>query len=138
MLAASDAWQFERAAVLRERLAALEWLAGRLERFHAGADRLSFVYRPAGREGEERVYLVRRGTVRAECAAPATAGEGEALDALARRVFTAPDPADLPTHDLDEFYLVASWFRRHPEELARTAAARRRPRPTGGDRPGGD
>jgi excinuclease UvrABC nuclease subunit len=122
MLAASEAWQFERAAVLRERVAALEWLAGRLERFHAGADRLSFLYRPASAAGEaERVYLVRRGTVRAECAAPATDDERLALDALARRVFTAPDPADLPTHDLDEFYLVASWFRRHPDEHARTA-----------------
>ncbi len=122
MLEASDAWHFERAAVLRERLAALEWLAGRLERFHAGADRLSFVYRPrvaGGAEEGERVYLLRRGTVRAECEAPATPEARAALDALARRVFTAPDPADLPTHDLDEFYLVASWFRRHPEELAR-------------------
>jgi hypothetical protein len=68
------------------------------------------------------VYLVRRGTVRAELPAPAGADDEAALARLARRVFTAPDPADLPTHDLDEFYLVASWFRRHPEELARTEA----------------
>jgi excinuclease UvrABC nuclease subunit len=123
MLEASDAWQFERAAALRERAAALAWLAGRLERFHAGADRLTFVYRPVGVDGTERVYLIRRGTVRAECPAPAAPADEAALSALARRVYTAPDPADVPTHDLDEFYLVASWFRRHPEELARTAAA---------------
>jgi hypothetical protein len=129
MLAASEAWQFERAAVLRERVAALEWLAGRLERFHAGADRLTFVYRPlGGAGGAEHVYLLRRGTVRAECPAPAAPEDEAALAALARRVYAAPDgadgaaAADLPTHDLDEFYLVASWFRRHPEELARTSA----------------
>ena len=124
MFAASEAWQFERAAVLRERVAALEWLAGRLERFHAGADRLSFVYRPegAGEDGRERVYLIRRGTVRAERPTPATDAERAELAALARRVFTAPEPADLPTHDLDEFYLVASWFRRKPEERGRTEA----------------
>ena len=65
--------------------------------------------------------VVRRGTVRAECAAPATAAEAAALDALAARVFSAPEAGDaeVPTHDLDEFYLVASWFRRHPEELGR-------------------
>jgi hypothetical protein len=42
-------------------------------------------------------------------------------------VFTGPDPsgADIPTHDLDEFYLVASWFRRRPTEKARTRVAMR-------------
>jgi hypothetical protein len=124
MLEASDAWQFERAAVLRERVLALEWLAGRLERFHAGADRLSFVYRPAGAgdDGRERVYVIRRGTVRAEVPAPATPAEERALADLADRVYTAPDSADLPTHDLDEFYLIASWFRRHAAERERTQA----------------
>jgi hypothetical protein len=41
---------------------------------------------------------------------------------LTARVFHGPDPrgAEVPMHDLDEFYLVASWFRRRPEELART------------------
>ena len=42
-------------------------------------------------------------------------------DALAERVYAGADPAgaDVPTHDLDEFYLVASWFRRRPEEKQR-------------------
>jgi excinuclease UvrABC nuclease subunit len=120
MEAAAEAWQFERAAALRERVAALGWLRGRLERFHAGADRLTFAYRVAGADGRDRVYLVRRGTVRAEVPAPATEADRQALAALADRVFRGPDPtgADVPTHDLDEFYLVASWFRRHPDELA--------------------
>jgi hypothetical protein len=41
------------------------------------------------------------------------------------RVYDGPDASggDIPTHDLDEFYLVASWFRRHPAELARVTAA---------------
>jgi excinuclease UvrABC nuclease subunit len=120
MAAAAEAWQFERAAALREKLAALGWLAGRLERFHAGADRLTFRYRVTATDGSARIYLIRRGTVRAEVPAPATPDEEAALAALAARVFAGPDPAgaDIPTHDLDEFYLVASWFRRHPDELA--------------------
>ncbi len=123
MTEAADALQFERAGVIKRKRDALAWLAGRLERFHAGADRLTFRYRSLGHDGTERVYLVRRGTVRADLAAPASPDEVAALDALAARVFSAPDvtDADVPTHDLDEFYLVASWFRRHPEELARVA-----------------
>ena len=48
-----------------------------------------------------------------------------AFRALAAKVFTGPDPsgADIPTHDLDVFYLVASWFRRRPNEKARTRVA---------------
>ena len=127
MLRAAEAWHFERAGSLKARLEALEWLAGRVARFHAGADRLSFVYRALGHHGDERVYLVRRGTVRAEVDAPRTARERAELARLVRRVFAGPDPAgaDIPTHDLDEFYLVASWFRRRPEELERVERADR-------------
>ena len=125
MHAAAEAWHFERAGSLKARADALEWLAGRLERFHAGADRLSFVYRALGADGSERLYLLRRGTVRAELAPPASRDEEAALAALVQRVYDGPDASggDIPTHDLDEFYLVASWFRRHPAELARVTAA---------------
>nr|MDQ6925010.1 hypothetical protein [Candidatus Eremiobacteraeota bacterium] len=131
MTEAAEALEFERAGALKRKRDALAWLAGRLERFHAAADRLTFRYRSLGHDGTERVYLVRRGTVRAECAAPTTPEANAALDALAARTFTDPaaSPPDAaercarastpPTHDLDEFYLVASWFRRHPNELMR-------------------
>jgi len=41
---------------------------------------------------------------------------------MASRIFDGPDPSgvDIPIHDLDEFYLVASWFRRRPELRAQT------------------
>jgi excinuclease ABC subunit C len=69
-----------------------------------------------------RTYLVRRGTVRADVPWPDSDDARAALDALAARVFHGPDPRgdDVPVHDVDEFYLVASWFRRRPQELART------------------
>ena len=62
--------------------------------------------------------------VRAEVRAPHTPEDRAALKALAKRIFTGPDPtgADIPLHDLDEFYLVASWFRRRPVEKANTSA----------------
>ncbi len=126
MLRAAEAWHFERAGSLKTKVEALAWLADRVARFHAGADRLSFVYRALGHDGSERVYLVRRGTVRAELDAPRTARERAELARLASRVFDGPDPtgADIPTHDMDEFYLVASWFRRRPAELERVTRAR--------------
>ncbi len=119
---------FEHAGSLKGKVEALEWLAERLGRFHATADRLSFVYRSLGHDGTERVYLVRRGTVRAELDAPRTPGERAELARLVRRVFDGPDPTggDIPTHDMDEFYLVASWFRRRPAELERVERIRRR------------
>jgi excinuclease ABC subunit C len=122
MSAAAEAWQFEWAGAIKARIEQLTWLRERLARFHADVDRLSFAYRAAGHDGTERVYLVRRGTVRAERPAPASAEAARELAALAARVFDGPDPKgrDIPTHDLDELYLVSAWFRKHPGELART------------------
>ncbi len=119
---ASKDMQFERAAVWRDKAERLAWLYGRVSKFQASMDRLTFRYDAVGDDGCARVYLVRRGTVRAEVAPPETAEEEQALMTLAERVFHGPDPkgADVPMHDLDEFYLVASWFRRRPEELSRT------------------
>jgi hypothetical protein len=70
------------------------------------------------------VYLVRRGTVRAERIVPADDESAREWSDQIQRVFFEADPkgADIPLHDLDEFHLVASWFRRRPSEKARTFA----------------
>lgn len=121
---ASDTMEFERAAVIRDRLARVHWLQQRVLHFHANMDRLTFQYRATGPDGREFVYLIRRGTIRAEVVAPATDVEHAQLQTLATRIFEGPDPsgADIPLHDLDEFYLVASWFRRRPHERERTTS----------------
>ena len=123
---ASDAMEFERAAVLRDRRARVQWLQQRVLQFHANMDRLTFHYRATGADGREFVYLIRRGTIRAEVLAPVGVAEHAQLHALAQRIFDGPDPSgtDIPLHDLDEFYLVASWFRRRPHERARTEKPR--------------
>jgi excinuclease UvrABC nuclease subunit len=119
---------FEKAGILRDRLALVRWLHERVQHFHANVDRLTFRYHAVGHADAEWVYLVRRGTVRAEVRAPRTAEEQEAFEALVTRIYDGPDPtgADIPTHDLDEFYLVASWFRRRAEEKKRTRHAHSR------------
>jgi excinuclease UvrABC nuclease subunit len=121
MLQASSQLEFERAALMRDRLESVTWLHERVNHFHANVDRLTFRYNARTNEGLEHVYLIRRGTVRAELPAPSNEQQHYELQVLARRIFEGPDPkgADIPLHDLDEFHLVSSWFRRHPSEQAR-------------------
>jgi len=126
MQQAAEELAFEKAGVLRDRLELVRWLHERVQHFHANVDRLTFRYHAIGHADTEWVYLIRRGTVRAEVRAPRTDEEQEAFDALVTRVYQGADPsgADVPTHDLDEFYLVASWFRRRPEEKKRARPPR--------------
>jgi excinuclease UvrABC nuclease subunit len=125
MQRAADALEFERAGIVRDRLAHVAWLYERVQQFHANVDRLTFRYHAIGADGREWVYLVRRGTVRAEVPAPRTAEDEAALEAMAQQVYLAADPdgRDVPTHALDEFYLVASWFRRREAERGRVRPA---------------
>lgn len=122
MLAASARLEFERAASLRDRIEQLTWLHVRLRQFHANVDRLTFRYHALAPDGSEHVYLVRRGTVRAERGMPGNQAEAAEWEEQARRIFSdaAADGSDVPLHDLDEFHLVSSWFRRRPAEQSRT------------------
>lgn len=119
---AAEALAFERAGALKGRVELLAWLRERVRHFTANVDRLSFQYRAPAADGGTHVYLVRRGTVRADCPAPRTAADRAAFHMLVARVYHPDEPAgaDLHLHALDEFALVASWFRRKPEERGHT------------------
>jgi excinuclease ABC subunit C len=82
---------------------------------------LSFIYRVPGVDGDNRIYLIRRGRVRAERPVPSSRRERRALARLVREVFSPEerDGAQLPTHEIDELLLLSSWFRRFPRELRR-------------------
>jgi excinuclease ABC subunit C len=86
---------------------------------------LSFVYPVPGLNGEDRVYLIRRGCVRAESAAPRTTSDRQQLRALVAQTFGAAEHTrgTVPAHEVDELMLVSGWFRLHPAELARARAA---------------
>ncbi|MDE3152671.1 MAG: UvrB/UvrC motif-containing protein [Gemmatimonadota bacterium] len=126
MDAAADRLEFERAASLRDKLARLEALREQFDRLRFAVESLSFVYRVPGVDGDDRVYLIRRGRVRGECAAPRTRSERRALTSLTRHVFASAEPrgARVPTHEIDELMLLSSWFRAHPGELTHTRAPR--------------
>lgn len=122
MEASSARLEFERAAALRDKLQRLEELRTQFVRLRFGIETLTFLYRVSGHAGDDRVYLVRRGRVRAEHPAPRDAAQRHALHALARDLFAgaARETAQLPAHEIDELLLISSWFHRFPAELDRT------------------
>lgn len=122
---ASARLEYERAAVLRDKMRRLEALRGQFARLRFAVENLSFVYTVPGYEGADRVYLIRRGLVRAECAVPSTTDEASSLMRMIDDVFTPVQRAtsQIPTHEIDELLLLSSWFRRFPEELHRTSAS---------------
>ena len=130
MEAASERLEYERAGVLRDKLKRLEALRAQFGRLRFAVETLSFVYNVPGYEGDDRVYLIRRGRVRAEAPLPKTPGDAAALLGMIDDVFTPLEKitGQIPTHEIDELLLLSSWFRRFPSELERTARPRARRR----------
>jgi len=124
MDAASDRLEYERAAVLRDKLKRLEALRAQFRRLRFAVENLSFVYTVPGDNGDDRVYLIRRGRVRAETPSPRTTSDAATLMTLIDQVFTPSEriTGQIPTHEIDELLLLSSWFRRFPGELERTSA----------------
>ncbi len=124
MTEASEQLLFERAASLRDKLARLEALREQFGRLRFAVESLSFVYRVTGHAGDHRVYLIRRGRVRAERPMPRTRKTRAELNDLVRETFDATERAtsSVPAHEIDELLLLSSWFRRLPRELRKTRA----------------
>src|SRR5688500_8791180 len=123
MILASELMHFERAASLRDKLQRLEDLREEFTRLRFAVETLSFTYTVKGVEGDDRVYVIKRGLVRAEQQKPKSKKERSAMQELVQSMFAgeaAPAPGVVPTHAIDELMLVSSWFRRHPKELKRT------------------
>ena len=129
MAGASEARDYERAALWRDKLEALEELFAATARLRAATEALTFVYgvrdrTPAAlRDGpDDRVYLVHRGLVRDAAPWPRTPIEREAFAASVSRLAAVPagGPAARSAVEMDELLLVTSWFRQHPEEFDAT------------------
>ncbi len=123
MEASSDALDFERAAVTRDKIKRLESLREQFTRIRFALESLSFVYTVPGTSADAAyAYVVRRGRVRHEGPAPRTAAERRAFDARIGEILepTEKAPASVPGHEVDEVLLLASWFSRNPKELKRT------------------
>jgi excinuclease ABC subunit C len=126
MMAASERLEFERAASLRDKVGRLEDLREQFIKFRFAVETLSFVYTVPGYEGDDRLYLIRRGRVRGEYAIPRSEPDRVRLLEMVEDVFNPVerDTAQVPSHEIDELLLLSSWFRRFPAELGRSRAAK--------------
>jgi excinuclease ABC subunit C len=124
MVEASDRHDFEGALRWRAKFEELEWLMAAATRARSAIGLLTFVYRDPGTFGDDRVYLLRHGLVRASYPYPSTPIEWEAFRGVIEEELAKPVPAAglLDAATLDEMLLVMSWFRRHPEAWRRTVA----------------
>jgi excinuclease ABC subunit C len=115
MNAAAAALEYERAAVIRDRLESLRWLSDRLAHLRE-CRRHSFVYPLT-----DLWYLIRQGRVCTVLPAPQDEGSHQAAAMALAEVYGKEAPPGPPTlEEIDGVLLVASWFRRHKDERLRT------------------
>lgn len=126
MADAASARAFERATHWRGRFETLTGLFASVARLRAAVDGLSFVFtvKDESGNGEDRVYIIRRGTLRGFAALPRTPIESEAFAAMVRQHTQDPEPAPVARTgvEMSQLLLVMSWFRQHPEDYEHTSA----------------
>jgi excinuclease ABC subunit C len=117
MISASSSFNFEKAATLRDKLVHLRWLHDRLARIRRACERSPFLYRVTGQDGSQVWYLIQRGAVTTAFHPKESTDESRLGAGKLRQVARNHRlPARLPVQFMDGVYLVAGWFRRHPEE----------------------
>jgi excinuclease ABC subunit C len=114
--------QFEYARELRDRAEALETVRTELLMLRRSIESLSFIYEVPGHGGEDRLYVVRRGVIRAELLVPAAENARLQTLELALGILNRGEreTASLRPDHAAEALLLARWFRLRPQELERT------------------
>ncbi|HLN28660.1 MAG TPA: GIY-YIG nuclease family protein [Gemmataceae bacterium] len=126
MLEASTTTAFERAAAARDKLEMLTWLHDSLSRLRQVRRRQSFIYPVPGYAGADRWYFIHGGLVVAMIKPPRAEEERREAAGKIGKIYGQKviSTAAVPSQQVDGVFLVASWFRRHPEERARTMRPR--------------
>jgi excinuclease ABC subunit C len=108
MAVASAALSYERAGWLRDRLASLQALDAQLARVRDAIARPSGVYGVRGRDGDDRLYLIRYGRVIDE----ARCHDLAAMATLQRRAERPESSVSgIAAEHLDEVMMIGQWFR---------------------------
>jgi excinuclease ABC subunit C len=113
---------FDAAIRWREKFEGLEWLLAASTRTRNAIELLTFAYRDPGSHGDDRIYLIRHGEIRACYPDPVSPIEREAFAGAVRDELQQPmEPAArIDAERLHQRLLVMSWFRTHPEAWRRT------------------
>ncbi|HET9441263.1 MAG TPA: UvrB/UvrC motif-containing protein [Longimicrobiales bacterium] len=119
MQAAAERMHFEYAAQLRDRATRLEEARYELVAARASIEALTFLYRVPGYRGDDRIYAIRRGSIRGEWPAPASETELQALKDTARPLLTRRErhTTTVTAEQVNEVLLIARWFRLKPDQL---------------------
>lgn len=126
--AAAAELRFEYAATIRDRMETLEKLWNHLSGFRGQVENLNLVYSVPGFEGDDRIYLIRRGRPCADLPMPKSDRARRRANEVVEEVFQ-PVPADrdgrLEADAAAEVLLTVSWFNRRPGERERAVAPER-------------
>jgi excinuclease ABC subunit C len=117
--------QFERAAMLRDIFASLDWLHGSLARLRVARRKFSFVYPVSAANGRSYWLSISRGQIRYGAFAPHSDRTRRAWRKRLAKIYPRPfQPQAADAEDVEMLLLVTSWFRRFPDELKRVLTPR--------------
>ena len=126
--AAAADLRFEYAATIHDRMETLERLWKHLSGFRGRVENLNLVYPVSGYDGDDRIYLIRRGRPCAELPWPKSDRARRRTDEVVGEVFR-PVASDrdgkLDADAAAEVLLTLSWFNRHRRERERAMAPER-------------
>ena len=120
MQVAAENRQYERAAMLRDVFASLEWLHGSLARLRVARRKFSFVYPVRAAGGRTYWLAISRGQIRYGAFAPHSERTRRSWRKWLANIYPRPFHAQaMAAEDVEMLLLVTSWFRRFPDELTR-------------------
>ena len=118
MQTAAESRQYERAAMLRDIFASLNWLHDSLARLRIARRKFSFVYPVQAAGGRTYWLAIARGQIRYGAFAPSSDRTRRSWRKWLAKIYARPfRPQAMGAEDVEMLLLVTSWFRRFPSEL---------------------